>query len=147
MRQTIFIEKNKHSAPIKERLKLWFNVSVLGYKITDFQVSGVREDLGDDRFDWNKLVGRGRMIPKIKGRIMSGHHWRSSRIGWRWNEKRNEREYCHYQYIQGERLVKRITKGDALDIISTYNRVNLFPYHGGNRKATRRITFMFELEK
>ena len=122
-----------------------FNVSK--YKVKDFGISGVREDLGKDQHDWNKLLGHGRMFPKWLGGIIPGHHWNSKRVGWRYNKKLGIIEYSDYSYIDGTRVVEIISKAEALKLITDLKGINLFPYHGGNRKSTREVTFYFEVEK
>ncbi len=145
MRLTLKIAKGKHSPPIQDRFKLWWLTTVSGYYISDFRISGVREDLGKDQHDWNKLAGRGRLWPKWFGGFIAGHHWQSKRIAWRWYKKKFE--LSHYNYEKGVRKIKRASQPSANMFLKSLKSVNLFPYHGGNLKATRTITIMLELEK
>ena len=117
-------------------------------------------NLKDDeqQYDINKLIGFNTGL--------DGHHKNSARFGWRWNLKLEKLEIFAYVYIQGKRVVKKITdielnKYHDLYIIDNDDYFEFFvnkktvkiskekckmnlryllkPYFGGDLKSTRDI--------
>jgi len=139
----LVIKKGKHSVSIWDRLQLWWWTTIKGYYISDFEIDGYEEDLGEEQHDWNKLCG---WMP-FPWRV----HQDSWRIGWRWYK--DELQFSVYRYHEGERLINPCTRLVSRKLLSAMNRFKeskmmlLFPYHGGTLPAQQDIEFYFKLKK
>lgn len=151
------IKKGHHFCNLSARIKLWWGINILKKRVESFTMKDAKYFLeGDDQHDWNKLIGRGKILPrftkyyhfpnkwqqwmldKLGFTVVSGHHYDSERLVWRWYN--NHFEYAMYTYSRFGRHSAQLNNYEIAKVFArSFYKANLFPYFGGNKKAPKDI--------